>query len=143
MNVTRDVIVDLLPVYVGGEASADTRALVEEFLKHDAELARRVRGEWSGQISADSQPDLPPDLELKALGRTRRTLVRLRWLLAFAILFTSVAFSLSIERGRATGSTVRLFLFEQSPAVWVACVLLAAGCWTGYFVTRQRLKTVL
>ena len=40
MNVTREVIYDLLPAYFAGEASADTRALVEEFFATDPELGR-------------------------------------------------------------------------------------------------------
>jgi hypothetical protein len=32
MNVTRDVIYDLLPGYFSGDLSPDTRALVDEFL---------------------------------------------------------------------------------------------------------------
>ena len=32
MKITRDVIYDLLPGYFAGEVSADTRALVDEFL---------------------------------------------------------------------------------------------------------------
>ncbi len=43
MNVTREVILDLLPVYLSGEASPATRALVEEFLQQDAQLAQRIR----------------------------------------------------------------------------------------------------
>jgi anti-sigma factor RsiW len=42
MNVDlhRDVIVDLLPVYLSGEASAETRRLVESHLAADPDLAR-------------------------------------------------------------------------------------------------------
>ena len=43
MNVTRDVIVDLLPVYLAGEASGDSKPLIEEHLAGDAELAERLR----------------------------------------------------------------------------------------------------
>ncbi len=39
MKVTRDVVKDLLAVYAAGEASADTGALVEEWLRSDPELA--------------------------------------------------------------------------------------------------------
>ena len=38
MKVTRDVILDLLPLYLGDEVSDDTRVLVEEFMKTDPEL---------------------------------------------------------------------------------------------------------
>ena len=39
MEITRNVILDLLPLYVADEASADTRTLVEEYLETDPELA--------------------------------------------------------------------------------------------------------
>ncbi len=39
MNITRNVILDLLPLYVANEVSADTRALVEKYLETDSELA--------------------------------------------------------------------------------------------------------
>ena len=38
MSVSKDVIRDLLPVYLAGEASTDTRILVEEFLARDSQL---------------------------------------------------------------------------------------------------------
>lgn len=40
MNVTRDVIYDLLPSYFAGDASADTRALVEAYFETDPEFGR-------------------------------------------------------------------------------------------------------
>ena len=43
LNVTRDVVADLWPLYESSEATADTRALVEEFLKTDREFATTLR----------------------------------------------------------------------------------------------------
>lgn len=40
MKITRDVIYDLLPGYFAGDASADTRTLIDEFLATDPEFAR-------------------------------------------------------------------------------------------------------
>jgi len=40
MKITRDVIYDLLPAYFAGDVSADTRALIDEFLVTDPEFAR-------------------------------------------------------------------------------------------------------
>jgi hypothetical protein len=40
MKITRDVVSDLLPGYFAGEVSADTRALIGEFLSTDPEFAR-------------------------------------------------------------------------------------------------------
>jgi anti-sigma factor RsiW len=39
MKVTRDVIYDLLPAYFAGDASDDTRALVEAYFETDPEFA--------------------------------------------------------------------------------------------------------
>ena len=71
MNVTREVILDLLPVYLTGEASPATRELVEEYLKQDPELARRLRNQWAENLSRVAPSTLPPELELNALRRTR------------------------------------------------------------------------
>ena len=40
MTVTRDVILDLLPLYFAGQVSADTKTLVDEFLQTDPDFAR-------------------------------------------------------------------------------------------------------
>lgn len=56
MKISRDVILDLLPLYVANEASADTRALVEEYLAtdpHTADMARELaRMEKAREIPA-------------------------------------------------------------------------------------------
>jgi anti-sigma factor RsiW len=42
MNVTRDVIYDLLPAYFSGDISPDTKALVDEFLRQDPEFSKMM-----------------------------------------------------------------------------------------------------
>jgi anti-sigma factor RsiW len=42
-EVTKDVILDLLPLYLAGEVSADTIALVKNFLETDPELAETAK----------------------------------------------------------------------------------------------------
>ena len=72
MDVTQDVILDLLPVYFSGEASAGTRALVDEALARDPALAARVRREWAQPFGPGAASHTaPPDLELRSLRRTR------------------------------------------------------------------------
>ena len=43
MKITRDVIADLWPLYVDGSVGADSRALIEEFLKEDPQWAQALR----------------------------------------------------------------------------------------------------
>ena len=43
MNISREVVNDLLPVYFSGEASAETRRIVEEFFRSDPDFERTAR----------------------------------------------------------------------------------------------------
>ena len=71
MNVTREVILDLLPVYLAGEASPATRALIEEYME-DKDLAQRIHVQWVDNLAKIKPAALPPDLELRSLrGRAR------------------------------------------------------------------------
>ena len=60
MKITRDVVYDLLPGYFAGEVSADTRALIDEFLVPDPEFARMTsRFKRLFGVRADSNADAP------------------------------------------------------------------------------------
>jgi hypothetical protein len=61
MEVTRNVVLDLLPLYLAEEASADTRALVQKHLENDPELARAAR-EMTGAVASRDVP-VPLDKE--------------------------------------------------------------------------------
>ena len=49
MNITRDVMVDMLPVYFSGEASEDTKRLMEEYFRANPDFERIARGERRGR----------------------------------------------------------------------------------------------
>ena len=90
MNVTREVISDLWPVYASGEASDDTRILVEEFLRQDPEFAELLQGRGEEGMLRLNVPALPPDREAKALRRTKRLLHGMDWLLFLAMIITGI-----------------------------------------------------
>jgi predicted anti-sigma-YlaC factor YlaD len=140
MNVTREVILDLLPVYLSGEASPATRALVEEYMKQDAELAQRIRLLGADNFAKVVPPILPPELELRSLRRTRRLLGWQRWLLGLAIFFS--AMSLSNEFSFENGHFKEFhFLLRDYPAEFGICVVLGLACWIAYLSIRRRLRT--
>ena len=96
MKVTQNVIHDLLPTYLAGEASADTVALVEEFLRLDSDLARTVEA-----LRSNPLPELPvalrPTQEKETLNMTKQLL---RWrgiLMGFAIFRVTSVNSNSID----------------------------------------------
>jgi hypothetical protein len=138
MKVTRDVVIDLLPLYAAGEASADTRILVEEFLKLDPELERRAReGQLEpvvgGQLVGAT---LSPDIELRSLRRTHTLLrwQRLTYAWALTLSCLSLSTAISFEGG---GLHVRLLLLEY-PSVFVPGIVLALTCWANYVLLRRR-----
>lgn len=140
MNINREVIMDLLPVYLAGEASQATRALIEEYLAHDPELAEIVRSQQADNSLRMVMPELPPELELKSLRRTRYLLGWQRWLFGLGIGFS--AMSLTSEFSFKEGGLREFhFLIRDYPDVFGTCVVLGLVCWIAYFCIRHRLRT--
>jgi hypothetical protein len=140
MNVTRDVILDLLPLYLEGDASPATRALVEEYAQQDAELAQHIRLQRTDNLARDAPSAPPPDLELRSLRRTRHFLALQRWLFGFGIFFVAVSLS---NESSFEGAHLKEFhfLLRDYPVEFGICALLGAACWIAYFSIRRRLRT--
>jgi anti-sigma factor RsiW len=135
MNVTAEVVKDLLPLYVAGEASADTRALVEEFLRTDpqlAALAAALREQESGPAQVRTAP---PGAERAALATTRSLLRRRSWLLSFALMFTALPLSFSFDAGG-----FRFLLLRDAPAFALASWVVAIGLWIAFAQVARRLR---
>ena len=71
MKVTRDVINDLWPLYLDGAASADSRALVEEFLREDPTWKQTLQ-ESTRDLGRLPAPALQPDREIEMLNRLKK-----------------------------------------------------------------------
>ena len=128
MKVTRDVVVDLWPAYLAGEASQDTRALVDEFLQGDREFAEELRRPVA--IQRERPAVLEPDLEAKALALTRRRLRGYRPLLVLAMVFTGLAF------GRIVSDTS----WDVSPRNFIVTAAVAGIFWIAFFVALWRMR---
>jgi len=140
MNVTREVILDLLPVYLAGEASPATRALIEEYMAQDKELAQRIRVQWADNLSRITPATLPPDLELRSLRRTRALLGWQKWLFALGIAFAAISLTSEISFGDGRIKEFH-FLMRDFPAQFGSFAVLAIVCWVGYYSIRRRLRT--
>jgi predicted anti-sigma-YlaC factor YlaD len=140
MNVTREVILDLLPAYLSGEDSPATRTLVEEHMKEDAELAQRVRFLLTDNLAKAVPPVLRPELELRSLRRTKSLLGWQRWLFGLGIFFSAMLLSneFSFEGGHFKEFH---FLLRDYPAEFGICMILGLACWIAYFSIRRRLRT--
>jgi hypothetical protein len=123
MNITREVINDLWPVYAAGEASADSRALIEEFLDRDPEFARILREGSDEKLLGHDLPKLPLDSEAKAMKKTKRLLHGWDWLLFAAMLFSCFAF------GRIVSDTS----WDVSPINFIIVASIALVFWIAFF----------
>jgi len=127
MTITRSIILDLWPAYASGEASQDTCALVDAFLRDDPEFARQLRQDPLGPLDS---PAPPPDLEMRALTKARRRLGGFRSLLFLAMLFSSMAF------GRIVSDTS----FDVSPRPFIIVASIAVAFWIAFLVTLLRMR---
>ena len=86
MNVTRDVIYDLLPSYFAGDASDDSRALIEAFFASDPEFGRMAQrfGALVAErpSSAATEADRAKLVFHRARARVRLRLAAIVWSVA-------------------------------------------------------------
>ena len=95
MEISRSVILDLLPLYIADEASPETRALVDEFLDTDPELAK-IADKLSGAELLDEVPiPLTKEHEMEAYQEAklqqRRYIITLVAIIAVVFLFMMAA----------------------------------------------------
>jgi len=132
MTVSRNVVRDLLPVYLAGDASKETIALVEEFLKSDHELANEVARARDLHLPGTTQA---PTLEKETLDSTRRLLKYRTSTMAVALIFTVLPFSFVFK-----GSHITFLLIRDAPIVGIAWWVTAAIMWISHAVIRHRLR---
>ena len=135
MNVTREVVTDLLPIYFSGEASGDTKVLVEDYFLQDPDFERIARSaatpletlRTATPIAVGSEKE-KRDLECARWGLQRRKL-----LFGMSLFLTLVPVSFHFTHGRIVSLMVR-------DAPWEAafCWSLAAFFWFLYFARLHR-----
>ena len=102
MNVTREVVTDLLPIYFSGEASGDTKVLVEDYFRQDPDFESIARNaatpletlRAAAPIAASSEKE-KRDLESVLWGLRRR-----KWLFGVSLFLTLAPLSFDFTRGR-------------------------------------------
>ena len=87
MEITRNVILDLLPLYLAGEVSADTRTLVEKYLETDPELANVAEQSAAMDLPKDIPIPLTKEDRMEAYREAKRLMFRRTVILAITISF--------------------------------------------------------
>jgi hypothetical protein len=129
MNVTKDVIIDLWPLYADGSASADSRALVEEYLRDHPDWSKKLqhsppRSTWPSPAA------ITPDEEVQMLNRIKKRVQFVRTLMLLAMLFTAQAF------GRIISDTS----WDRSPRVFIIMAAIACGFWAWWCIASWRIR---
>jgi hypothetical protein len=131
MKITADVARDLLALVEAGEASEDSRLLVEEFTRANPEFARERRSAGTPL----TQPPAPPDREMETLRKTKE-MVRLKsWLLGLAGALTLAPLAFVFQNGE-----LRFVLFRDAPGAALGLWSTAAAGWVAYYVIARRVR---
>jgi hypothetical protein len=135
MNITKNIINDLIPLYFANECSADTRALVEEYLQQNPEQGDELRRIINTPVPGTVPPAKNLD-EVRAFRQARRRLRRRSWLMALAIFFSLAPFSsFSADDGRSW------WFLRDAPRAALVYAAIGVGFWILYAVERSRSRT--
>ena len=137
MKVTDDVMNDLLTLYLAGEASADTKALIENHARQHAAFASKL--EVAGALSPIRMPHNgpPSDLELRTLTETRKFILLRTVFWAGGILFTLLPLVFTFdERG------VEFLVLGRHAGLMWSFWSIAVAAWTACYVMHRQVRPV-
>lgn len=133
MNVTRNVIIDLLPLYLAEEVSEDTRQLVEAHLAADSSLTKLVDQTRNSQPIEDIPHALNKEQEMKSLEKAKRYTQQRNTFMSMAFLFTGLLVAF-----RSDGNEVSWFWHGTLAAFPI--FILALSSWIGFMHSVRKLS---
>ena len=138
MNLTRNIIMDLLPLYLAGEASADTRTLLEDYLREHPDFAATVReaaARSAALLESGAAPAASFDREKATLEHVRRFNRRRTMLLALTWGFALTLLAFGFE-----GQQIRWVLLRDSPGQALILMIAAFVSLASYLAMGRRLR---
>lgn len=134
MKISRDVIIDLLPLYLAGEASEDTRQLVEQFLADDPALAKLAEqakvDKWNGEIPVP----LHKEDEMKSFEKTKFLLFQQKLFLALSVGTTLLFIAFRFDENGVE------WLWANSPQFGWAVFTVAVVFWMAFLNVNWQLN---
>ncbi|MCJ7537234.1 MAG: hypothetical protein MUO57_17025 [Anaerolineales bacterium] len=95
MEISRNVILDLLPLYIAAEVSPETRALVEDYLETDPELANIAEKLSAAELLKEVPIPITKEHEMEAYQEAklqqRRYIITLVAVISVIFLFMMAA----------------------------------------------------
>ncbi len=134
MSLPRELMNDLISVYLAGEASPATRRAVEEYASEHPDYAESLRAAASPDLPKPADGP-PPDLEISALRRTRRFV-----LLRSIFLASGVFFSLTPFLAHFGSNGWEWLLIGKEPGLIWASASLGAASWVAWWMMQREVR---
>ena len=131
MTVTRDVILDLLPLYFAGQVSADTKTLVDEFLRTDPDFARMSQ-RFDTLLKTHGAPADGGAAERRAFERTRRLLKTRNQTIGMAVAYSLLPFAFFFSNGHVE------WIMLRRPSVAATFAFTALVWWVAAWIINRR-----
>jgi hypothetical protein len=132
MNISKDVINDLLPLYFAEDCSADTKQLVEEYLKSNPDFEKHIKRLNQNPMPKDIPQILEEVDEMKSLLKTRRLLKAKGIFMGFAIFFSLLPFSFVASDEHS------FFMLLDAPLSALFFAICSIPLWIGYFIVKRK-----
>ena len=132
MNINKDVITDLLPLYFSEDCSADTMQLVEEYLKSNPDFEKWAKSLNNNPIPKEIPQSLDKADEMISLLKTRRLLKAKGIFMGFAIFFSLVPFSF------VASDEYSFFMLLDAPLSALFFAICSIPLWIGYFIVKRK-----
>jgi hypothetical protein len=128
-KIPRQVILDLLPLYLANEVSEETRGWVEDCLKQDHQLATLAEMAKKSPPLQDIPAPLTKETEMEAFKKSKRLIVQHNVFLGLAVLATFLSAPATIS------------LRDEDPLAPFLFIGLAAIFWTAFFWVNKKLES--
>jgi hypothetical protein len=136
MNITKNIINDLLPLYCSEECSNDTKLLVEEYLQKNPELKQQAK-QFSQNLFLNHIPqNLNKEDEMKSLVKTQRILKSRSYIMGLAIFFSLAPFSFFYIHGKFYS------VITDSPVSALIYSSIGICFWITYFIIKRRTNSL-
>lgn len=133
-HLMQDVLEDLASLYLAGDATPGTRALLESYAQKHPEFAARLReaGQWQApRIPAPVQADA----EARTLLQTRQAILLRSIFLAMGIAFTLLPLSFTFGP-----DGIHMLFFPHQTGLISAFWSVAAASWVAMFVMHREVS---
>lgn len=133
-TLPREVMNDLMPVYLAGEASRATKQLVENYASEHPDFAAALRAAAELELPKLGQSP-SPDLEIAALRKTRQFILLRSIFMGSGLLFTLTPFLFHVGP-----HGFEWLLAGREPGLVWASASLAAASWVAYWIMNREVR---